>query len=97
MRSFLSHLFNRFVAFVDIDLLLLEIFVISSVGIELIALWVVDLLRVFFHMRISVLLDEVRAIGGSSVERMAIRVVLIILDEDFLFLYAFRTVLIAVL
>lgn len=97
MRSFLCNHLNRLEAFVDIDLLLFEIFAISGVGVEFVALRVFDFLLLLLRMGISTFLHEVRPVGGAGTEWLKVRVELVIFDEDFLFFNAFRAVLIAVL
>ena len=97
VRPLLAHHFNRLEAFVDVDLLLLEVFAIGSVGVEFVALRVVDLLLRLLRVRVPAFLDEVRAIGSASVERLAIGVELVVLDEDLLFGHTLGAVLVEVL
>lgn len=95
--SLLADDFKGLVALVRLDGLLLEILAIGRTWVEFVSLREVNLLRLLLSMRVPALLDKTRPVRGRSIERMPIRVVLIILNEYFLLGYALGSILVEVL
>lgn len=81
VRTLIGYGLSGFETFVDIGLLLFEIVAICRIGVEFIPWRVVDWVKLGFFMRIGLFPIEERAVTGSGIERLSIRVILHVLNK----------------
>jgi hypothetical protein len=97
MGPFLCDSFDRFIAFIDINLFFLEIFTIGCTWIKFIPFRIDDIRLLWLVMRISMLFSEVRSIGSTRIEWLSVRIKLIVFYKDGRFIYFLRPKLLSIL
>jgi hypothetical protein len=92
--SLFCHFLLGFVVFLQIWLLLEEVFIVGGGGVEFVAFgeYLVVATSVLFVVRVLLFLVELGAVGGGALEGLAVGVELVVFYEYSCFWYAFGRV-----